>query len=399
MQRKKSEICAVLLSPLVALAFVTSAAAATNAPTDAWITTKVKISLATSDQVSSMDVNVDTINGEVTLHGTVDTAAAKEAAEREARGVQGVSKVRNLLQVVPEKKQQMVEAKDDEIRSRVSKALENQPALSGSDISVQSVNKGVVLLGGTADTMSDHLTALRTARGVQGVRRVKSEVQASDELASNDLWRDEPDAKKAARAEAKAEAAGEEAGNDVEDAADSAANGIESAADKTGNAIQDTAGAVGSAARDLYVTSMVKTKLLAEDDTPAMNINVDTQDGVVSLFGQVPSAASKAEAERIARDTAGVRSVRNQLDVGAAATAGKPEAEAAGAQPSAAAVEDELKKSMDEHSELDNVNVDVKGCVAHLSGSVDSGVERVEALQLARATDGICSVRDELTIR
>ena len=40
------------------------------------------------------------------------------------------------------------------------------------------MNKGVVLLSGSADSMSDHLVALNVAGKVAGVRRVESEVKA-----------------------------------------------------------------------------------------------------------------------------------------------------------------------------------------------------------------------------
>ena len=63
----------------VALAVATPALAGT---TDAWGTTKVKMALLTSDGVSSTAVNVDTIDGRVTLHGTVGSAAEKDAATR-----------------------------------------------------------------------------------------------------------------------------------------------------------------------------------------------------------------------------------------------------------------------------------------------------------------------------
>lgn len=40
---------------------------------DVWLTTKAKIALLTTDGVSATGVNVDTVNGAVTLHGKVRT--------------------------------------------------------------------------------------------------------------------------------------------------------------------------------------------------------------------------------------------------------------------------------------------------------------------------------------
>ena len=58
-----------------------------------WITTKVKAELATTENVSSMKISVDTVDGVVFLTGVVDSAdnAAKAAAA--AKTVKGVKKV------------------------------------------------------------------------------------------------------------------------------------------------------------------------------------------------------------------------------------------------------------------------------------------------------------------
>ena len=43
-------------------------------------------------------------------------------------------------------------------------------------------------------------------------------------------------------------------------------------------------------------------------------------------------------------------------------------------------------------------DVEVNNCVARLSGTVPTGVERLEAMQVARATRGVCSVHDDLRV-
>jgi len=40
----------------------------------------------------------------------------------------------------------------------------------------------------------------------------------------------------------------------------------------------------------------------------------------------------------------------------------------------------------------------VKNCVVRLTGTVPTGSERLEAMQVARATAGVCSVQDDLRI-
>jgi hyperosmotically inducible protein len=66
---------------------------------DAAITTAVKAKLAADKIKTLVRVSVDTIKGVVTLTGTVESANQKKHAEEVARGVKGVSKVVNNLQI------------------------------------------------------------------------------------------------------------------------------------------------------------------------------------------------------------------------------------------------------------------------------------------------------------
>ena len=66
---------------------------------DAAITTAVKAKLAADKIKTLVRVSVDTVDGVVTLTGTVETANEKKQAEDIARGAKGVSKVVNNLQI------------------------------------------------------------------------------------------------------------------------------------------------------------------------------------------------------------------------------------------------------------------------------------------------------------
>jgi hyperosmotically inducible periplasmic protein len=162
----------ILGAAMLALAGLGIAAA--DAP-DAWVSTKAKIVLLTSAKVSG--ANVDTENGTVTLHGKVETEAAKEKAGSDVGKLDGVKNVRNLLQVVPESAEKRVEQADDAIEDKVEAALKSDPSLEG--VKVASVNKGVVLLSGKADVHGE-LRAIETAWDVKGVKEVHSEIQGSE---------------------------------------------------------------------------------------------------------------------------------------------------------------------------------------------------------------------------
>jgi hyperosmotically inducible periplasmic protein len=144
---------------------------------DAWITTKAKIALLTSEGVHVRDVNVDTVDGTVTIHGKVRTEAEKTKAESVVKELDGVKTVRNLLQVVPEARREAVKAADGEIKSKVEAALKEDPALQGEDIKVASVNKGVVLLSGKTANLDHKLRAIERAANVHGVERVATEIK------------------------------------------------------------------------------------------------------------------------------------------------------------------------------------------------------------------------------
>ena len=66
---------------------------------DTTLTTSVKTSLAKEKASSLTRVDVDTVQGVVSLNGVVATAEDKARAEQVARGVNGVKKVINNLQV------------------------------------------------------------------------------------------------------------------------------------------------------------------------------------------------------------------------------------------------------------------------------------------------------------
>ncbi len=73
---------------------------------------------------------------------------------------------------------------------------------------------------------------------------------------------------------------------------------------------------VGSWVDDVMISSKVKVKLIANSEIKAGDIDVSSSQGVVTLIGRVSSQAIKNDASRIARDTAGVKGVHNELLVG-----------------------------------------------------------------------------------
>ncbi len=332
---------------IAASALLIGAPALADQPQDAFITTKVKMELLTADGVEPLRINVDTLDGVVTMHGQVESAAAKSTAAAEAKGVKGVREVRNLLAVVPSAAKAKVAASDDQIQEKVKTVLENDRALTQSSIKVKSVNNGTVVLSGKADTLSSHQRALIDARSVDGVRKVASEIQSPDKLGDKELWSDEP-----ARA------------------------------------------GTANSASDAWVTTKVKIRLIGEPGgLSPLKINVDTRDGIVTLFGIVNAEADKKTAEQQAMKVEGVKGIQNELEV-------VPEVAANRVDARDEQVLDAVKKQIKGREALkdDNIDVEVKNGVVRLTGTVDGFGERMTALTVARSTDGVKSVIDDLQI-
>jgi hyperosmotically inducible periplasmic protein len=66
---------------------------------------------------------------------------------------------------------------------------------------------------------------------------------------------------------------------------------------------------------DATITTKVKTGLAADKDLAAIQIDVDTKNGVVTLTGPAPSADARERATEIAKNVKGVSSVNNKLSV------------------------------------------------------------------------------------
>lgn len=372
---------------VAALAFAAPAPAATS---DAWITTKVKMALLTTEGVSSTAINVDTIDGRVTLHGTVGSAAEKQKAEQSAQPIQGVREVRNLLVVVAPAAQDAAAVADDKIETSVEAALERDPTLDNSDIAVASVNGGVVVLSGEADTLSDHLRAIEVARAVPGVRRVASQVQGPDALTDAEIWRDTKDTAKSTGS-AIGDAA-RKTGDAVAGAGKQAADGVSGAGKQVADSVTTGSAAAAGTMTDAWITSAAKVRLIANTTTPGFDINVDTSDGVVTLFGTVPSADARRAAESEVKAVSGVTRVDNQLTVVAPAN-----------QERVAAKDADIKDRVVDRLEADenvgdDVAVEVSNGTVRLTGTVDSQGERLQALTIARSTTGVRSVVDGLTV-
>ena len=73
----------------------------------------------------------------------------------------------------------------------------------------------------------------------------------------------------------------------------------------------------GSRLDDAWIHGKIVAKLVATSQVSPRTVSVDVTNNVVTLRGTVPQAEQKTEAERIARETSGVKRVDNQIQVSA----------------------------------------------------------------------------------
>jgi len=317
---------------------------------DVWVTLTTKAALLTTAEIDATRIDVDTVDGRVTLHGTVATRAEREAAEAAAARVAGARSVRNLLQIVSAARGDKVARSDDAIRRDVEPVLARVARSDGTAIQLQSMNNGVAFLSGEAATPADLVRALGAVRRVRGVRAVASEVRLTKGAKPDDVL---------AGREFRPESRG--------------------ALDVT---------------TDLTITVSVKLSLLADPRIPALDVNVDTTDRVVTLFGIVPTADAKSAAAERARGVAAVKRVENRLQVVAARNL-----EAVHRR------DDELHaavmRKLSERPPLERLvlKVEAQNGIVRLTGTVPSESHRLLAVTTARRVRGVRAVEEGLEVR
>ncbi len=335
-------------------AVLVAAAPEVPAEPDGQLTARVKLALLTVAGVPADAVQVDATEGTVTVYGKLPTPAQRAFAERTVREVSGVRSLRSLLQVAPVLAKPQAAQTDEEVHASAAQLLEEAPALRGSKLVVKLVQRGVLTLAGEARTLSDHVHGLRLVSAASGVRRVLSEVQAPQALGFEERIT------------------------------------FFTAADP--QRTRDSRPFVApSSATDMRLSAAVKLRLLTTTELRSVEINVDTEDGVVTLFGAVPTVAAREDAGAQAGRVAGVELVRNRLAV--VSTSQRRRVEVADAE-----LLKELVASMLSKPALAFVEVSVRAGVVQLSGTVATGWDELDAVRRVRRMAGARAIQDQLRV-
>ena len=111
----------------------------------------------------------------------------------------------------------------------------------------------------------------------------------------------------------------ERAAQDTREAIGTAGEASTEKAREVGAQVGETAAVAANQAKDALangaITAKIKSKMTLDDTVKAMNIDVDTSNGTVTLSGTVETEAQRQRALQLARETNGVRQVVDHLKV------------------------------------------------------------------------------------
>lgn len=178
-------------------------------------------------------------------------------------------------------------------------------------------------------------------------------------------------------------------------AENSAVEGTKSTADSAGQKIDSSMNKVGNFMDDSAITAKVKAALVDDEQIKSTDISVKTEKSVVTLSGFVESQAQAEEAVKIAKGIEGVASVSDKLHV----RDGKDQSVKGYAGDAATTSEIKAKLLADDIVPSRNVKVETTDGVVQLSGTVESEKQSQRAESIAKAVDGVKSVKNDLKVK
>jgi hyperosmotically inducible protein len=223
---------------------------------DNFIESSAKKSYMFKTYLKNDDIKVQSLDGAVSLTGTVSEESHKQMAEDTLTYEPGVKSVDNKLEV---KGARPAEKSDAWLSAKIKTMLlfhRNVSAMTEVD-----AKEGIVTLKGDATSSAQKDLTTEYARDIEGVKDVKNEMTLS-------------------------------------------------------KSPKKTPETLGGKIDDASITSLVKMTLLYHRSTSAINTTVTTKRGVVTLSGKAKNAAEKDLATKFVNDVKGVKSVKNLMTIG-----------------------------------------------------------------------------------
>jgi osmotically-inducible protein OsmY len=174
---------------------------------------------------------------------------------------------------------------DSQLENNVRSKLNTDAQLKGANLGVSAnASKNDVTLSGTVDSQNLRTRAVELAKSANAGLIVNDKI----EVKPKEMTRAEYTEDQARTERAKAK-------NDKE--------------------------TIGDSLDDAWIHTKIVAKLIGNTTTPERKINVDVVNNVVTLRGTVDTPEQRAEAERVAKNTDGVKNVVNQLKLAGKAKA------------------------------------------------------------------------------
>lgn len=353
--------------------------------------------------VLSANIDIETIDGIVTLTGSVNNILAKERSARLAQAVKGVRAVVNRIEVIPS-----TERTDEEIANDIEAAWLDDPATESYEASVR-VDDGVATVTGTVDSWLEKQLVATVAKGVRGVTDVKnqvmmrlainrpdSEIQWEIERALH--WSTYLDFATAIDVQVDdgvvtllgtVGSVGEQ-NTAIQLAWVNGVQDVDSDHLQIRDWLQDPDRRDSShpVVSDSEVEQAVKAALMYDPRVKSFNVDIEARYGQVTLRGEVDNLKAKRAAANTAQNTYGVSMVDNRLKVRSQDQTFDEELERK--------IRDALLR--DPYTESYEVTVSVSNGIADLFGTVDTYFERSQAEDVASRIKGVTMVDNNLVV-
>jgi len=369
--------------------------------TDQSLLLAVVTELLLDEAVPAHYLDVEARDGIITLSGKVSNILARDRAVYLARSVKSVRSVIDRIAVTA------VERSDANLREDVARSLAEDPATDSFEITVDAAD-GVITLIGTVDSRAEKQLAATVAKGVRGVREIRNdvaieyrEVRPDDEIAADIRRRMELDAYLDPM-HVEMEVTGGEVklagtvGSAVEKqrAFENASVAGVTDVDISGLEVRLWAEEtyekkdIVTSPADAQVRQAVEDALRFDPRVTAFDIAVEADGGTVTLTGLVDNLKAKRAAEEDARNTAGVRRVRNYIRV---RMQEPPEDEDIHARVQEALARDPILAGHD-------IDIQVHNQGVILDGTVDSYYQKYHAQDVAFRVVGVAAVDNNLDV-
>ncbi|MGC9452966.1 MAG: BON domain-containing protein [Oceanipulchritudo sp.] len=149
---------------------------------------------------------------------------------------------------------------------------------------------------------------------------------------------------------------------------------------------------------DDWITLKVKMVLMFHRNVSALGTQVTTENAIVILRGEAPSAAHRELATEYARDVKGVKAVRNEMTIAVVPTVeDSPVAE----KIDDASITAQVKTSLKTHQSTSAANTEVHTMdgVVTVGGVAENAAEKSLVSKLANDINGVTKVINDMTLK